>query len=122
MTIKDSAFSKLIGAYSTSFDTGAMRPTYLAAWESLSDAVVSRTVNYFIYNWQRCPSLNEFMEESEKEQISQQRSSRKEDMANCRKCDSGWIEVGEDNEQFKPCESCRPETFENWATGEYAPS
>jgi len=120
--VKDAAFTKLLGAYPQSFDAGAMRPTYLEAWEDLPDAVVSRTVDWFIKNWQRCPTLNEFMQQSQREQTLQRSSNHKREMANCRKCDSGWIEVGEDSGQFKPCESCRPETFENWATGEYAPS
>tara|TARA_R110002167_G_C12543567_1_gene640235 strand:+ start:179 stop:550 length:372 start_codon:yes stop_codon:yes gene_type:complete len=120
--VKDAAFTKLLGAYPQSFDAGAMRPTYLEAWEDLPDAVVSRTVDWFIKNWQRCPTLNEFMQQSQREHTLQRSSNQKREMANCRKCDSGWIEVGEDSGQFKPCESCRPETFENWATGEYAPS
>ena len=122
INLKSAAFTKLLGAYPQSFDAGAMRPTYLEAWEDLPDAVVSRTVDWFIKNWQRCPTLNEFMQQSQREQTLQRSSNQRRVMANCRKCDSGWIEGGEDSGQFKPCESCRPETFENWATGEYAPS
>ena len=122
MTIKDEAFTKLINSYPTTFNAGNMRTTYLAAWEDLSDAVVSRTVEYFIKHFQRCPSLNEFMTQSTKEQTSQRRSSHIRDMANCKKCFSGWVEVDLKHDTWKPCESCLPETFENWATGEYAPS
>ena len=96
--------------------------TSVFPWEDLPDAVVSRTVDWFIKEWQRCPTLNEFMQQSQREHTLQRSSNQKREMANCRKCDSGWIEVGEDSGQFKPCESCRPETFDNWATGEYAPS
>ena len=117
--VKDAAFTKLLGAYPQSFDAGAMRPTYLGAWEDLPDAVVSRTVDWFVKNWQRCPTLNEFMAEAQNEQRSQRRINQKQNMANCQKC---WVEVDTSKDTWKPCDTCLPDTFEQWREGAYQKS
>lgn len=117
--VKDAAFTKLLGAYPQSFDAGAMRPTYLRAWEDLPDAVVSRTVDWFVKNWERCPTLNEFMVQAKSEGASQHRINRVKNMANCQKCYSGFIEVDVEKDTWKPCDTCLPDTFEQWREGAY---
>ena len=120
--IRDASFTKLLNAYPNSIDAGSMRGTYLEAWAKVAVPVITRTVDYFLEHYQRCPSLDEFMEQAEKEKFRQQRSNRRLQIENCRACDHGWILADVTKDSYKPCESCLPETFESWATGAYLPN
>ncbi len=122
MSIKEQAFDKLIGSFPKSFDGGQMRQTYLKAWQELPDSVVSRTVDHFVKNSDKCPSLSEFMGKAKSEGSSQRRINRAQSLANCKKCYSGFIEVDVEKDTWKPCDTCLPDTFQQWRDGEYEKS
>ena len=122
MSIKEQAFDKLIGSFPKSFDGGQMRQTYLKAWQELPDSVVSRTVDHFVKNGQKCPSLSEFMAQAKSERTSQRRINRAKNMAECQKCHSGWVETDTTKDTWTPCQSCLPDTFEQWREGAYEKS
>jgi len=122
VSIKEQAFDKLIGSFPKSFDGGQMRTTYLKAWQELPDSVVSRTVDHFVRKGDKCPSLSEFMAAAKTEGSSQRRANRAQSLANCQKCHSGWVEHNEKQDTWTPCQSCLPDTFEQWRDGKYKKS
>tara|TARA_R110000751_G_scaffold63286_2_gene130726 strand:+ start:78 stop:446 length:369 start_codon:yes stop_codon:yes gene_type:complete len=121
MRIYADAFNKLISAHPTVMQTDIMAETYIESWKKLSPATVSRTVDWFVANWARFPSLEEFNDQAKLERGLQNRNAKKQQMDSCLKCDRGFISVDLENDTFRPCEECLPDTFENWATGQYAP-
>jgi hypothetical protein len=79
-----------------------------------------RTVDHVVRTWQRCPSLDEFMQQVAVEIERQNFVARKERMEACNKCLTGFIETKPDF--FRPCEDCLPEGYEQWRSGNYEPT
>jgi hypothetical protein len=113
------AFDKLLIAYPNNYASEQMRTLWLDTWSQHPISVISRTVNTVVRTWQRFPSINEFMELAEKEAGKQQFVLKREKMELCSKCDVGMVETKEDH--FRPCESCLPDSYAQWASGEYEP-
>jgi len=118
--VLDDTFSKLLDAYPDSYDAGNMRELWTQTWEKEPLSVIVRTADRLMKTWQRCPSLDEFMEETKKETHRQNRAALLEQMDACPECDHGYIETKENT--FKPCHSCLPDSYERWAVGDYEPT
>ncbi len=118
--IMDDAFSKLIAAFATSYESPQMRPLWLSAWADFSPAVILRTVEFVIRTYASFPSLDEFLEEATGEAVKVNRAYMRERMIECTTCDMGMVEV-KDN-FFRPCIDCLPDAHERWARGMYEPT
>tara|TARA_R110000824_G_scaffold83708_2_gene209433 strand:+ start:8203 stop:8487 length:285 start_codon:yes stop_codon:yes gene_type:complete len=92
------------------------------SWKDLDNAVLSRTVDWFIKNWAKCPTLAQFKEVTLDEQKRQNKAFLKDLTDSCPKCDSGWIQVDVIKDTFRPCDACRVEQFNRWQVGTYRPS
>lgn len=117
--VLEDAFTKLIAAFPTSYETNEMRALWLQEWSQHPSSIVVRTVDRIIRTWQRFPSLDEFLEESKGEAKRQNRALRQQMMEECPKCDCGMVETKPNS--FRPCEDCLPEGYEQWANGNYEP-
>jgi|TARA_R110002020_G_scaffold50348_7_gene142349 hypothetical protein len=120
MDMKDAAFTKLLNAYPNSYDGGNMRALWTDTWAAYDNSVIVRTVDHVVRTWQRCPSLDEFMQQVAVEIERQNFVARKERMEACNKCLTGFIETKPDF--FRPCEDCLPEGYEQWRSGNYEPT
>lgn len=120
MTIQGDAFTKLLGAYPNSGDGRYMRTLWVDTWSSYPNSVIVRTVERVIRTWQRCPSLDEFMQEVTEEETRQSHAALRERMEACTKCDLGMVETKPNS--FRPCDDCLPEGYERWCAGRYEPT
>ena len=116
----DEAFTKMMDAFPSSYETPQMRPLWLSAWSDFSPSVIVRTVDIVIRNFITCPSLDEFLEEAQAESVKVIKSYMRERMVECTKCDMGFVETKP--EFFRPCQSCLPDGFERWSRGSYEPT
>lgn len=114
----EKAFDKLFERFPNNYASEKMRTLWLDTWSQHPIRVISRTVDTVIRELQQFPSIDEFMVMADKETKRQARIARQEQMANC-DCYSGFIET--EPEMYRPCESCLPETYERWTSGEYEP-
>jgi len=119
MKLHEQALNRMYDHYPNILNRVVMVQTWMPEISNFSIAVVARTVDYFVREWDRCPSLDEFMKRCESENKKQTSIRRKDSMNDCPVCDNGFITTDEDPYTVKPCRNCLPETYENWATGEY---
>jgi hypothetical protein len=119
MNVSEESFTKLLGAFPTSYASEQMQTLWIDTWSQHPHRVIARTVNTVVRTWQRFPSLDEFMELAEKESGKQSFISQREKMDACLKCDSGMVETKDNH--FRPCDSCLPDGYGQWASGQYEP-
>ena len=119
MTIHESCFDRLAAAYPNQQEH---RTAWLQSWADLENGVVSRTVDWFLKNWARCPTLAEFKAETSKERDRMKIASRREQTDACSHCVSGWVVTDWEKWFAHPCEACRPEQHDRWLTGKYLPT
>jgi len=119
MNVVEQSFDKLLAAFPTSYGSDQMRVLWLDEWSQHPNSVIHRTVNTVVRTWQRCPSLEEFMELAEKESGKQSFVAQREKMDACPKCDCGMVETKDNH--FRPCENCLPEGYDRWVVGVYEP-
>jgi len=115
----EKAFDKLLGAFPTSYASEQMRTLWLDTWSQHPISVISRTAVTVARTGAKFPSLDEFMALAEKEASKQSLIGRRDRMEACPKCDSGFVETKTDT--FRPCEDCLPDSYGQWASGEYEP-
>ena len=104
MQIQLKCFDRLEAAYPNQTTS---QEQWMNSWKDLDNAVLSRTVDWFIKNW---------------EQKRQNKAFLKDLTDSCPKCDSGWIQVDVIKDTFRPCDACRVEQFNRWQVGTYRPS
>ena len=116
----DEAFTKMLDAFPTSYESPQMRPLWLSAWSDFSPAVIVRTVDIVIRNFVTCPSLDEFLEEAHAESVKVNKAYMRERMVEC--TSATWVLWKPSQIFFRPCESCLPDGHERWSRGSYEPT
>tara|TARA_B100000131_G_scaffold289853_1_gene302172 strand:- start:967 stop:1206 length:240 start_codon:yes stop_codon:yes gene_type:complete len=79
-------------------------------------------VDWFLNNWQRCPTLAEFKAETVNERNRMTVAAQRDRTNACANCESGFVIVNWEKWIAHPCEACRPEQFDRWQRGEYRPT
>lgn len=120
MTRMETQLTRLLDAYTDSYETPAMRSLWLSKWSGYPISVIFRSVDRAIKSFYKFPGLEEFMEIMVEESTRQSRAILRERMEQCPNCDRGMIEVKENH--FRPCENCLPDTHQRWVMGDYEPT
>jgi hypothetical protein len=122
MKLHNQAFNRLLENYVDVAERESLRQEWMPHLKGLPIAVASRSIDHFIRDWRRIPTLAEFLEHAEVEASHQVTRKRHAEIEECPLCDKGHIVMQNEPFTVRPCHKCLPETYDAWATGRYEPS
>ena len=121
MKLHNQAMNRLFDNYVNSEEREPLRFEWAPYLEKIDIAVVSRTVDHFIKDWRRIPSLAEFLDYATTEEQFQTKRKKQIQIKECAACDNGFVVVQNEPFTVRPCHSCLPEPYDAWVTGQYEP-
>jgi hypothetical protein len=121
MKLHNQAMNRLFDKYLPQAEKEPMRAQWAPYLEKVEISVVSRCVDHFTKEWNRIPSLAEFLDHATTEERLQAKRKKQTEVRNCPNCDSGFVTVQHEPFTVRPCHNCLPETYDAWVTGQYEP-
>ena len=122
MKLHNQALNRLFDEYGDAAERERLRQEWVPHIQEIAIAVISRTVDHFVKEWRRLPTIVEFLDYAVIEEEQQSKRQRQIRVNQCPACDHGHIITQHEPLTVRPCEQCCPEAYDAWITGQYEPS
>ena len=123
MTSNQTQFADMLAHWPRSYASETMTALWMTEWETWPLAVVARTNDRIKRTSATFPDIQEWIRAAVEEHARQASTLNRERIAACPHCTDGWVSVSGPEAvgvwTVKPCQPCRPDVFERWASGEY---